>query len=375
MLPDEILRLRLSNQHLAAPHLSDPAQLVAQLGAIQAQDYGSAKWALGQRLEGAADDSIERAFAAGAILRTHVLRPTWHFVTPADIRWLLALTAPRVKAFMAYNDRKLGIDDALVTRSNAAIARALEGGKHLTRAELDAALRQAGIAAKDGQTLGHLVMRAELDAIVCSGPRRSKQFTYALLDERVPSALSAPAAHLLDRDAALAELTWRYVASHGPATVHDLAWWSGLTVTDVTRGLELNGPRLTRETAGGLTYWFTPAATAASAEPTASAASQVSEVVHLLPNYDEYTVAYKDRDLYFAPPSSRTPTGRDDVPFSNVILIAGRVAGYWTRTLRKGTVVIEPRWFEAPSEPHRLAIAAAARRYGAFLGLRAELAE
>jgi len=352
--PVDVLSLRLANQHLAAPSLADPTELVAHLGAVQAQDYGAASWALGQRLRGASEGSLERAFAAGAILRTHALRPTWHFAAPAAIGWLLALTGPRVRLAMSYQDRRLGLDEPHFARSNDAIVRALAGGQHLTRVGLEAALGRAGVAA-NGQTLGHLLMRAEVDGLICSGPRRGKQFTYAQLAERVPPA------RRLDRDAALAELARRYVVSHGPATLRDFAWWSGLTVTEARRGLESAG--LARETIDALTYWH------ASAAP-----PPMRERAYLLPNYDEYTVAYRDRDLYYDPALGWTPDRRDDAPFGNVILLGGRVAGVWKRALGRSAVAVEARWFGTPSDGGRRALAAAAEAYGAFLGRPVELA-
>ena len=183
---------RLSQQRLTHEPLATPAEVVAWLGAVQSQEYLGAIWSLGMRMRDATDAVIERAFNEGAILRTHVLRPTWHFVTPADIRWLLELTAPRVRATMAHYDRQLELDDALYLRSNAAIAGALAGGQYRTRAELGTALAAAGLVA-EGQRLGHIVMRAELDGVICSGPRRGKQFTYALLAERAPQAKTLPA--------------------------------------------------------------------------------------------------------------------------------------------------------------------------------------
>lgn len=354
---DELLRLRLANQHLAAPSLSDPTAPVAHLGAVQSQDYPAAKWALFQRLVGASDQTIEDAFTAGAILRTHVMRPTWHFVAPADLRWLLALTAPRVKIVLASYDRKLGIDAALLARSHDAIVRALESGQHLTRTELDAALRRAGIAATNGQVLGHLVMHAELDALICSGPRRGKQFTYALVDGRVPPA--AP----LSRDESLAELAVRYFTSHGPATVRDFVWWSGLTIGDARRGIALADGRLVAETVDGLTCWLAP-----TGPPL-----PMPEPVYLLANYDEYTVAYRDRDAYYDPALAAAAQSRAEVPFANVILVDGRVGGLWRRTLSAKSVAVEARWFVDPTPAQRRAFAEAVERYAAFLGLRAEL--
>src|SRR6266498_1240353 len=181
----DILRQRLHNQLLSQTKFIQPSQVVAWLGAVQSQDYAGAKWALAQRTEGLTDAAIEQAFADGEILRTHVLRPTWHFVTPTDIRWMLELTAPRVRAAMAYMDRQLALDKAIFKKSNAALVKALRDSKQLTRSELTSVFQQAHINV-DGLRLGHILMHAELDGIVCSGGRRGKQFTYALLDERAP---------------------------------------------------------------------------------------------------------------------------------------------------------------------------------------------
>jgi hypothetical protein len=224
---------RVYNQRLEGPKFQRPGDVVAWFGAVQAQEYALAKWALGLRMEYATDDIIEQAFTDGAILRTHVMRPTWHFVTPADIRWILELTAPRVHAANGTMYRRLELEDALFGRSDEIIARAVEGGRHLTRAELGAALSVAGIDTTNGMRLGYIVHHAELEGVVCSGPRRGRQHTYALIAER------APQARRLARDEALAELTRRYFTSHGPATVKDFAWWSGLTIADVKAGLAM----------------------------------------------------------------------------------------------------------------------------------------
>src|SRR5512139_1912826 len=205
-MPLDIVSERLYNQHLSHNKFNQAVDVVRSLGAVQSQDFAGAKWAIGLRSDGLTDLDVQRAFDDGAILRTHVLRPTWHFVAPEDIRWMLALTAPRVKAQMAYMDRQLEIDRSLLKKSNALLTRVLQDGKHLTRAELVPAYQQARIPA-EGQRLGHLVMHAELDAILCSGPRKGKQFTYALLEERVPPAGA------LTRDEAVAALAARYFST------------------------------------------------------------------------------------------------------------------------------------------------------------------
>lgn len=355
MLPDDLRRLRLANQHLAHQQLDDPAALVAHLGAVQAQDYPAAKWALGLRLRGATDAAIEQAVADGTILRTHVLRPTWHFVAPADIRWLLRLTGPRIKAAMGSYTRALGLSEDLFVGSQPVIERALAGGRSLTRAELGASLRQTGIAVPDGGMLAHIVSRAELDGLVCSGPPRGSQQTYALLEERVPPA------PVLTGDEAIAELTWRYFTSHGPALVQDASWWSGLSVGQVKRGLELNRGRLTCETVDGRAYWLSPTQTQTPPPPATSSPA------HLLPNYDEYTVAYRERDLYYDRAAAWTGNPREDVPFRDVILIGGRVVGRWTRPSRQSNGSVQWRWFIEPSPAERRAVEAAAERYARFV--------
>ncbi len=210
--PDLVER-RLANQRLDRAGPRQAARVVEWLGAVQAQEYGPARWGLGMRMpDGTTDADISDAFDAGRILRTHVLRPTWHFVTSADIRWMLELTGPRVQRLMASSNRTLELDARTLACGIAACERALDGHRHLTRAELSGALADAGIQAKS-QRLAHIVMHAELEGVICSGPRRGKTFTYALVAER------APHAGRLDPDEALATLTFRYFRSHGPATV------------------------------------------------------------------------------------------------------------------------------------------------------------
>jgi len=348
----DIAHQRLLNQQIAQTTFTQPAELVAWLGAVQSQDYAGAKWALGLRLQGVADDDIEHAFTAGAILRTHVMRPTWHFVAPADIRWLLALTAPRVNALNAYYYRKLELDQALFTRSNAALIKALQGGKQLMREELRTVLQQASIATDDLLRCSLIIMRAELDGIICSGARRGKQFTYALLDERAPHAKP------LERDAALAELARRYYTSHGPATLKDFVWWSGLTTADARSGLETVKAQLIHEVRDGQTYWFS-AATPPANVPTPTA--------YLLPNYDEYTVGYSDRSAIFDAADTK------NVVLGYVIVINGRVVGTWKRTLKQ-PVVVETHAFTPLTEAEGRAVAVAAQQYAAFLGLPVVLA-
>jgi hypothetical protein len=241
-----IPQLRLHNQCITRTGHRRPADVVAWLGAVQAQEFVPAKWALGLRLpDTATEAAIDRAFDAGRILRTHVMRPTWHFVAPADIRWMLELTAPRVHQVLSHYCRRLGLDNAIRTRAAAVFERALDG-QALTRGELGTHLGRAGIAAK-GVPLAMLTIHAELEGVICSGPRRGKELTYAQLAARAPRAARLP------RDEALSTLTKRYFRSHGPATIRDFVWWSGLRTSDAKRGLEMN--RAQNVIVNGTTYW------------------------------------------------------------------------------------------------------------------------
>jgi DNA glycosylase AlkZ-like len=347
----DIAHRRLHNQHITQRTLETPQALVEWLGAVQAQDFAAAKWALGLRLPGVTDDDIEQAFTDGSILRTHVMRPTWHFVSPVDVHWLLVLTAPRVYQALAYYNRKLELDDAVFRRTNAVLANALQGGKQLTRDELVFALQQAGIVTDGEQRVTHIMMRAELDGVICSGARRGKQFTYALLAER------APQARTLARDEALAELTRRYFTSHGPATVQDFVWWSGLTVADARAGLAMVASSLLSETISGQTYWFSP-----STPP----AQDLSQVAHLLPNYDEYTVGYTERSAIFDALHTNKLDPRGGL-LTNTMVLDGQVIGTWKRTFKKNAVVIEANPFVSLSDTETCAFAASANRYGEFL--------
>jgi len=298
---------------------------------VQAQDFNAAKWALGLRMRNATDAVIEEAFNKAEILRTHVMRPTWHFVAPEDIRWLLQLTAPRVNLRAGPNYRKFELDAAVFKRSNKIFTKALQGGKHLTRLALKTLLNAAGIDANDGVRLAHILLRAELDGVICSGPQLGKQFTYALLEER------APAARALNRDEALAELTRRYFRSHAPATLQDFVWWSGLTVEDAKRGMAEVGTR-------------------GSAQTKQSSPNSA----HLLPAFDEYFVAYKDRQPVFDS-NDRELTASDVL--GPTVIIGGTVAGRW-----KKTKSIEVKFTRPLKKTERVAVDQATARYETYLG-------
>ena len=349
----DIVRQRLRNQRLESSEFQKPADVVAWLGAVQAQDFAGAKWAVGLRARGVTDADVEHAFDTGDILRTHLLRPTWHFIAPADIRWMLALTSPRVHAMNAAYYRKCGLDSRLFARSRAVIERALQGGKQLTRSELASALRRAGIHA-DGMRLAYLMMRAELDAVMCSGARRGKQFTYALVAERAPDART------LERDEALAALTRRYFASRGPATLRDYSWWSGLTMREARAGVDMLRTTLVEDVIDGRTYWLVPSGAAVRRR------AALPGRAYLLPNYDEYLIAYRDRGSVLDSPPA--PRGAVD-EYAHHLVVDGKVRGSWKRTLGFKTATVEVRPFRPLEKNDASALAAEAARYTRFLNM------
>jgi hypothetical protein len=374
MTAADLVDERLRNQRLTRPAARQPEELVSWLGAVQAQDFAGAKWALALRATGLTDAAVDRAFDDGRILRTHVLRPTWHFVAPADIRWMLALTAARVHSLSGFQYRQHDLDDKVFARAHAVMTRALEGGRHLTRAELQVALRKSRIESNNLR-LGLLMMQAELSALICSGPRRGKQFTYALLDERVPPAPT------LSREEALAALTMRYIASHGPVTVRDLSWWSGLNMREAKTGIDMVAPAsatgsgLERRELDGCTYWSiasTGGAAAARARRRRADSAGRAPVAVLSPNYDEYYIAYKDRHslLQGSPWAATAPPPRGLRPeFAHLLTLDGWLAGSWKRTMatRRAAIVVRP--FRRLKKPERAAVDEAVARYGTFLNM------
>jgi hypothetical protein len=340
-----VISARLHNQKLSSTGFKRAADVVRWFGAVQAQDYHAAKWALALRMNKATNALVQDAFDRGEILRTHLLRPTWHFVTPEDIRWLLQLTAPRIDLRCAAVYRTYELDPPLLKRSNRAITNALKNGKQLTRAELREVLRRTGINADDTIRFTYIMLRAELDGIVCSGPRRGNQFTYALLEERVPPHSE------LTGDEALAELTRRYFASHGPATLADFVWWSGLSTNDARRGIALLDRDIQTIQLGPTVYWTSNSA------PKPSLGTEA----HMLPAYDEYNVAYKDRQLVFDRDSVSKITNAGAL--GPTVIIDGRIIGTWKATIAANSITLNL----TPSRPLRkqenLAVAKAAERF------------
>ena len=359
MMPrPDICSQRLANQHLIQQTLDKPSDIVRVLGAVQAQDYSTAKWGVAQRTRNATEAEVEKELDEGKILRTHVLRPTWHFVLAADIRWMVALTGPRVEAVLASYDRKLGIDEVVLRKSKTILTKALQGGNHLTRAELALAMQSAGIRTDGTQRLARLVMHAELNGLICSGPRRGKQFTYGLLEER------APQAKVLTRDESLFELAKRYFSTRGPATVDDFAWWSGLTKTDAKRGAQAAESELEHEVIAGRGHWF----------PTPVRFKRKSPHAHLLPNYDEYFIGLKDRTAMSSVLRASGWDGNVSFLGGHILTVNGQIVGGWGRTMKGKATVVELKLLKKVSVEERRATLRALKKFEAFLGQPVALA-
>lgn len=368
MEPDEVVRRRLQAQMLREPGAASAEAALRKLLAVQAQEFAYARWSLAQRVSPAGQapvtaTDIEQAVGGGTILRTHILRPTWHFVHRDDLRWLLALSAPRLERMNAATYRQTGIDAATAARSAAVLAEAVAGGNHLTREELAGSLRAAGFPAA-GLQLAYLIMHAEISGVLASGqPLRSpggalKQ-TYALFDERVPAAPGAA------RPDALAELARRYFTSRGPATVKDCAGWSGLTVTDVRRGvqqtLDAHPGELAAAVIDGVEHYF-----AAEDLPPGAAGPRID----LIQCYDEYVMGYSATRHYLGGSAPAFPLENEPM---HVVLLNGRMAGSWRHALRKDRCELDIRLAgPAASRPGlhlTAALQAAVDSYERFIGM------
>jgi hypothetical protein len=343
---------RLHSQQLEHTRLEKPGEVVAWLGAVQAQDYAGAKWSLGLRLPDSTDAGIEQAIADNTFFRTWAMRGTLHFVSASDIRWLLALVAPRIIARNARRYSELGLDERTLARSNAVLADALQDGRQLNRSELLAVLERNGISTR-GQRAAYMLQRASLDGLVCQGVMRRNDPTYMSLDGSLSETRT------MEHDQAVAELARRYFTSRGPATLQDFVWWSGLSTADARAGLEEVKPQLVRETIEGRDYWLSH-----------PVPEDGSSTVYLLPGFDEYLLSYRDRSASLDAMYAKTLNAGGGV-LSPTIVVEGRVAGTWKRTFEKDTVVITARLFASLSEAENRALSAAGERYGRFVGMPA----
>lgn len=323
--------IRLTSQQLATPCFDTPAALVSYLGAVQAQEVNMAKWALGIRLKSGSLQAVNDALARGEIVRTHVMRPTWHFVAAEDIRWMLKLSARRIKAA---NDsyakgRHPDVTEAVYSRCNTLLEKILQGNRHLTKQEIEAELQAEGIAVDDHRCTRFLA-RAEQEGIVCSGIEKDKKQTYALLEERVPQGRD------LTHEESLATLAGRYFRSHSPATLADFVWWSGLPVTEAKQAIKLIQNELISEQYDSCSFFV---------HESYNGGVATENTLHLLPSFDEYLISYKDRTAVLAKEHYPKAFNNWGI-FYPVVLYKGKVVGNWSRTVRKSSSDIELTLFD-----------------------------
>ena len=346
----DIVRMRLRAQGIVGNAFRSPADVVRTLGAVQAQDYLGALWAVGLRVPGSTEPDVERALAGRTILRTWPMRGTLHVVAAEDARWMLELLTPRVIARAAGRYRQLGLDDAVFTRCRKAIERALRGGRQLSRAKVYDVFNAAGVPTDESRGL-HILGWLAQKGVVCFGARELKQQTIVLLEEW------APGAKRLGKEEALAEHAARYFTGHGPASLRDFVWWTGLSVTEARAALAAAAPGLERDVVGEETYWFAPSGAATEDAPAR---------VHLLPVYDEFAVAYRDRSAILDP--EHVSLARNGI-FGSIVIADGRIVGTWKRALAKGAVGVSTSLFAPLPAARARDLAAATARYAAFLGL------
>lgn len=354
MSATNIAHLRMLNQQITVTNLSTPRELLNWMGAMQAQDFNQAKWAVGLRLPNVTEKQIEEAFKRGEILRTHLMRPTWHFVSPDDIYWILELTAKQIKSAMKARNRQLELTEEVFRKSQEVMINVLEGNRSLTREELGVCLNNAGIKTAD-QRLPHILMEAEIDRIICSCGIKEKKQTYALLSERVPVKNS------LTKDESLALLARKYFTSHGPATLADFVWWSGLPVSEARKALALNEGILYSETWNNETHWFN-----------GNMNLSASDSAFLLPAFDEFLVSYKNREAAINEEDHAKAISKNGI-FWPVLVVNGKISGMWKKTVKKDLLVIEIDHFRPHSGNEKLLLTRAAEKFGHFLEMKVVL--
>ena len=351
----DIAHLRLLSQQIESSKLKSAKELVDFMGAMQAQDCVMAKWAIGLRLPGSTDKKIGIALDKGEIIRTHAMRPTWHFVSADDIYWMLELTAPQIKSATKARHKQLEFTEKILTKTNNIIEKSLRDGKHLTREELMAIIKKEKIATNDNRS-SHIMLIAELDGIVCSGKIKNNKQTYALLSERVQKKKT------FTRDEALALLAQKYFTSHCPATLQDFIWWSGLLVKDARQAFEMVKHNFISERIGSEIYWLTN-----SFSPNL----KLKTSAYLLPAYDEFLISYKDRTASLTQEHNKKTVSTNGI-FWPVVVINGKVTGSWKRTLKKDRVIVETSLFKQHSKTTIKLIEKAAGIFGKFLEKEAE---
>lgn len=343
--------IRLHSQQLVNPQFDNPKDLVSWMGAIQAQDYGMSKWAIGLRLKSGTLETVNEALQKGEILRTHVMHPTWHYVAAEDIRWMLKLSARRIIAAndSFAKDRGQDISTTIYNKANALLEKILANNNHLTKQEIDEAFKKVGLETDERQS-NRFLTRAEAEGIICSGADKNNKITFALLEERVPLVKE------LHKEEALAKLARNYFRSHSPAGLKDFVWWSGLSITDAKQGIASIERELISERFGAENLYIHHSCKD----------EKVTDILHILPSYDEYLISYKDRsDVLKA--EHRSKAFNAFGIFRPVVLHNGQIVGNWNKVTKKNELSVNMEWFEDNVRIKKTLLHKAKERYIAFL--------
>jgi hypothetical protein len=349
------LLTRLTNQKLTASGFKHPHDLVSWMGAIQAQDFQLSQWAVGLRTKAATESDIKKAIDDGSVLRTHVLRPTWHLVSSADIHWMLELTAPRIKKSLISRHRELELTEPLLRKSCRILERILSENEFVSREDIASEFRKNKIKT-DENRLSHILFSAELDALICSGKIKNNRHTYSLLQKRIQKKQS------ISREEALYRLAERYFQSHSPASIEDFSWWSGLSVTDAKSAVGSISSQLSSEIINNKQYYFISGSSLADKLPKAI----------LLPAYDEFIISYKNRSHIFNSGKHKNVISSNGL-FRPVLLINGIISGIWKRKIHKDKVRIEIDMFNKSDGMIKKHINDAAETYGEYLNKEVSL--
>lgn len=357
MTLNDVANIRSFNQQVAFSRFTSARELVRWMGAMQAQDFRMAKWAIGLRTTGSTEQLINKAIDSGEIIRTHLLRPTWHLVPSEDVYWMLELTAPQIRTILRTRHNQLGFNDPIIEKCYGVIKEALKGRHYLSREELAGHLNKIGIT-NENNRLAHVLLLAEISGLICSGTTQGDQQTYALLEERVkkPEGIS--------KEKALEKLALRYFLSRGPATLLDFKWWSGLTIKDARNALESVKSSLEQAVIGPDIYWMS--------KDVSSFNGQSSSSLFLLPAYDEFLISYNDRSASL-PDIQNKKTISDNGIFRPLIVSDGQVIGIWKRTTKKEIKLIECELFQTANKAIKKNIETVAEKFSLFLNKKVEV--
>lgn len=346
-----LLVARLANQQLIQTDIKDAKSIVSWMGAMQAQDFNMAKWGIGVRLLGSTDTEIENTINKGDIIRLHILRPTWHFVSSDDIYWMLDLSASRLSTSLKTADKMLDLTPEFVSKTYSILIDILDKEPNLTRQEIGEKLNLNN-SILDSHRLNCIMFHAEVDSIVCNGVVKGKKQTYDLLEKKVPKGNE-----VFNKEESLYKLARKYFQSHGPATLQDFVWWSGLTIKEAKTGIESIMPDFIQEVIEGQTYIFHNSTVNHKLE---------DDIVHLLPAFDELFVSYKDRKEILKLEHQKKVIISNGV-FKPTVFLNGEIIGIWNRVVKKNRIISDISCFKNPSKKIQGLISQAATDFDKYM--------